>query len=227
VLSNHDVVRHATRYGLPQTSDPRETVAAWLRTRGFSPILDRELGLRRARAAALLLLALPGAVYLYQGEELGLHEVADLPDDERQDPAFHRTDGFQTGRDGCRVPIPWTAGGTSYGFGAGPSHLPQPEWFGRSAVELQDGATSSTLELYRRATALRHRLQGRQSLAWVRSGPDVVHFERPGGWHSITNLGHDAVPLPPGTVVLTSDPAVDTHLPPDTTAWVTRTESTA
>jgi alpha-glucosidase len=222
VLSNHDVVRHATRYGLPQTGDPREVAADWLRSGGATPTLDRDLGLRRARAAALLLLALPGAVYLYQGEELGLHEVEDIPDDRRQDPSFHRTGGSQTGRDGCRVPLPWTSSGTSFGFGDGPSHLPQPEWFGASAVQLQDGAADSTLELYRRASALRHQLQGEQSLTWVQTGPDVLHFERPGGWHSITNLGRDAVPLPPGTVVLTSDRVVDAQLPPDTSAWVTR-----
>ena len=222
VLSNHDVVRHATRYGLPQTSDPRETAAAWLRNHGTAPTFDRELGARRARAAALLTLALPGSTYIYQGEELGLHEVVELPDDVRQDPAFHRTRGSQKGRDGCRVPMPWTPDGTSFGFGDGPAHLPQPEWFGPSSVEAQERTHASTLQLYRRAIGLRHRLQGSLDLTWVDATPDVVHFERPGGWQSITNLGQQSVTLPAGDVVLSSDPIIERQLPPDTSAWITR-----
>ncbi len=221
VLSNHDVVRHATRYGLPQTGDPRQQAAAWLRSRGTTPVLDRELGLRRARAAALLTLALPGSAYVFQGEELGLHEVADLPDAARQDPAFRRTGGEQTGRDGCRVPLPWTPEGASLGFGDAPAHLPQPDWFGPSSVEVQEASPDSILALYRRAVALRRRLQGSLRLTWVPSRPDVVHFERPGGWQSVTNLGRTSVELPAGPVVLASDRIADRQLPPDTTAWIT------
>ncbi|MFV2119442.1 glycoside hydrolase family 13 protein, partial [Streptomyces sp. Act-28] len=127
VLSNHDVVRHTTRLG----------------------------GLRRARAAALLMLALPGSAYLYQGEELGLPEVTDLPDELRQDPAFHRGEGQEGLRDGCRVPIPWTRDGSSYGFGPGGSWLPQPEGWGALSVAAQTGDPASTLELYRAALAVR------------------------------------------------------------------------
>jgi alpha-glucosidase len=220
VLSNHDVVRHATRYGLAQTSDPRQEAEAWLRSNGTTPTLDRALGLKRARAAALLLLALPGSAYLYQGEELGLHEVGDLADDVRQDPSFHRSGGSQQGRDGCRVPLPWTPSGRSFGFGDGDAHLPQPEWFGPLSVTSQEGSSDSTLELYRRAVALRHRLQGALTMSWVQTGPDVVHFERPGGWHSITNLGARAVELPGGELVLASERITDEKLPPDTTAWL-------
>jgi alpha-glucosidase len=220
VLSNHDVVRHATRYGLDQTDDPRHVAETWLRSNGATPALDRALGLRRARAAALLLLALPGAVYLYQGEELGLHEVADLPDDARQDPAFHRSGGSHRGRDGCRVPLPWSPAGQSFGFGDGDSHLPQPDWFGPLSVKTQEHSPHSTLELYRRAVALRHRLQGPLTLSWVPSGPHVLHFERPGGWHVITNLGNQTVELPPGSLLLASEHLTDGKLPPDTTAWV-------
>jgi alpha-glucosidase len=220
VLSNHDVVRHATRYGLPQTSDPRQVGHSWLRSNGVTPALDRALGLRRARAAALLVLALPGSVYLYQGEELGLHEVADLPDEARQDPAFHRSGGAQRGRDGCRVPLPWASSGRSFGFGDGDAHLPQPDWFGPLSVEAQDGSSDSTLELYRRAISLRHSLDGALTLEWVEAAPDVVHFERPGGWHCITNLGDEPVELPAGRLVLASDRISGGKLPPDVTAWV-------
>jgi alpha-glucosidase len=220
VLSNHDVVRHATRYGLVQTSDLRQQAEAWLQSNGATPTLDPALGLRRARAAALLLLALPGSAYLYQGEELGLHEVADLADEVRQDPVFLRSGGAQRGRDGCRVPLPWAPTGRSFGFGDGAAHLPQPAWFGPVSVTSQEGSPDSTLELYRRAVALRHRLQGALTLTWVASGPDTVHFQRPGGWHCITNLGTDPVELPPGEVVLASGPVDGRTLPPDTTAWV-------
>jgi alpha-glucosidase len=220
VLSNHDVVRHATRYGLPQTSDPRRVGESWLRGHGATPALDRALGLKRARAAALLVLALPGSVYLYQGEELGLHEVADLPDDARQDPSFHRSGGTTRGRDGCRVPLPWAPSGRSFGFGETDPHLPQPDWFGPLSVEAQDGAADSTLELYRRAVDLRHNLQGALTLTWVETGPNVVHFERPGRWHSITNLGAHPIPLPVGRLLLASQRITDKELPPDTTAWL-------
>jgi len=125
VLSNHDVVRHATRYGLPDGQD----FGAWLMSDGTRPAENRESGLRRARAATLLMLALPGSAYLYQGEELGLFEVADLPSELLQDPIWRRTEHARKGRDGCRVPLPWTTTGTSLGFGINGAHLPQPAWF--------------------------------------------------------------------------------------------------
>ena len=134
VLSNHDVVRHASRYGLPSPRPDdlevtNRVIKDWLLTDGKEPKLDPKLGLRRARAATLLMLALPGSAYLYQGEELGLHEVADLPAAVLQDPIFFRSHGVEKGRDGCRVPMPWTRCGPSLGFGSGGAHLPQPEWF--------------------------------------------------------------------------------------------------
>ena len=108
VFSNHDVVRHATRYGLPKGPGRNGPAQAWLLSGGKEPALDREQGVRRARAATLLMLALPGSAYLYQGEELGLHEVIEISDADRQDPAFFRNPGVDIGRDGCRVPLPWT-----------------------------------------------------------------------------------------------------------------------
>lgn len=228
VLSNHDVVRHATRYGLPPGMPERpQDGHDWLRSGGQEPPLDRALGIRRARAATLLVLALPGSTYLYQGEELGLHEVGDLPEDVRQDPAFLRTGGADPGRDGCRVPLPWTRSGPSFGFGSGPAHHPQPEWFGASSVEAEDGTEGSTLELYRRALAVRRALAAETpltpSFAWNESTDGVLHLERPGGWHSVTNIGTTRVPLPPGEVLLASGDAVASGvLPPDTTAWLLR-----
>ena len=146
VLSNHDVVRHATRYGLPpEEHREHEHARNWLRSGGTSPRLERGLGLRRARAALLIVLALPGSAYLYQGEELGLHEVPDIPAGLLQDPVYTRTSGTEKGRDGCRVPLPWTADGPSFGFGPSAAHLPQPAWFGPLSVQAQERDPASTL----------------------------------------------------------------------------------
>jgi alpha-glucosidase len=221
VLSNHDVVRHATRYGLP-SEDGQLSARTWLLTGGASPRLDRGLGLRRARAAILLMLALPGSAYLYQGEELGLHEVPDIPPDMIQDPVFSRSRGAEKGRDGCRVPLPWTAGGTSFGFGPGAAHLPQPAWFGPLSVEAQERDPASTLSLYRGALHWRRRLQtAAENMEWLPgTNGQVLHFARSGGWRCVTNFGPGPVPLPDGTVILTSVPIDGPHLPADTTAWL-------
>jgi alpha-glucosidase len=217
VLSNHDVVRHATRYALPAGTDLKE----WLLGGGTNPPADLERGLRRARAATLLALALPGSTYLYQGEELGLPEVADLPPEVLQDPTWIRSEGTEKGRDGCRVPLPWTSTGPSLGFGPGPAHLPQPPSFAELSVERQQADETSTLAFYRRALAERRRLQTAEDLEWATGTPDdVVQFSRPGGWTSITNFGAAPVPLPPGRVVVSSAPLPDGGLPAETTAWL-------
>jgi alpha-glucosidase len=222
VLSNHDVVRHATRYGLPSGSaDPRQDSRAWLASHGAEPELDRDVGLRRAKAATLMLLALPGSAYLYQGEELGLHEVADIPPESIQDPTFSRSGGKDKGRDGCRVPLPWTCDRPSFGFGAGSAHLPQPAWFGTLSVQQQDADPDSTLTFYRTALSWRRRLRGAEELEWAHgTGQNVVHFRRPGGWQSVTNCGPDPISLPLGGVVLSSSPIYGAELPPNTTAWL-------
>ncbi len=222
VFSNHDVVRHATRYGLPPRGDnPTKQGREWLLTYGAEPKLDRGLGLRRARAATMLVLALPGSTYLYQGEELGLHEVADIPDDTRQDPTFFRSDGADVGRDGCRVPLPWTRQGASFGFGDGDAHLPQPCWFADHAVEVQDGDPDSTLTLYRTALALRRELQTEETMTWIETdSEDVLAFRRPGGWVCVTNFGDSPVSLPDGEILLTSTPLNNGQLPGAASAWL-------
>lgn len=221
VFSNHDVVRHATRYGLPPR-DQAEIAPAkqWLLSGGVDPELDPELGLRKARAATLLMLALPGSAYLYQGEELGLQEVIEIAAAQRQDPSYFRNPGVEIGRDGCRVPIPWTSTGPSFGFGANGAHLPQPWWFGALSVEAQEASASSTLSLYRAALELRRTLKTDETLEWFDSEPDVLHFVRPNGWQSITNFGAEPVPLPEGEVLLASCRVADGTLPPFTTAWL-------
>ncbi|MFI0228839.1 glycoside hydrolase family 13 protein [Streptomyces sp. NPDC017086] len=218
VLSNHDVVRHASRLMLPPGTDP----AAWLLSGGTAPAVDPAAGLRRARAATLLMLALPGSAYLYQGEELGLPEVADLPTEVLQDPIWEQTGHVRKGRDGCRVPLPWTTTGPSYGFGPGAGWLPQPASFAGYAVEAQAGTEGSTLELYRTALRLRRKLLAGETLDWAPDAPaDVLDFRRTDAWRCVTNLGAAPVPLPAGEVLLSSAPlpAAGT-LPPDTTVWL-------
>ena len=221
LLGCHDIPRVATRYGLPLEKDrPAYQVArAWLLTDGTTPRLDRELGERRARAAIMILLALPGTTYIYQGDELGLHEVAELPREVLEDPMASRST-TEKGRDGCRVPLPWSLAGPSYGFGAQTGHLPQPAWFGAYAVSVQEADPDSTLNLYRTAVAFRGHLFAGSDFRWIDSEPSVLHFERGGGIQCMTNFGAAPALLPAGEVLLSSGPLTDGRLPSDTTAWL-------
>jgi alpha-glucosidase len=216
VLSNHDVVRHTTRYGLPQDVIPRE----WLLD-GDRSLLDEDLGIRRARAAALLILALPGSVYLSQGEELGLPEVYDLPADVLQDPVWERSARRAKGRDGCRVPIPWSEDRPNFGFSPAPPWLPLPGTWGQFSVESQQGDPDSMLNLYRTAIRIRgDRLAGNEQLEWLDYGPDVLAFRRSIDITCIVNFGSTPIPMPDGNVLLTSHPIVGPKLQPNTAAWI-------
>jgi alpha-glucosidase len=218
VLSNHDVMRVATRYGLPPGTNWR----TWS-VDGSQDALRPELGSRRARAGALLMLALPGSAYLYQGDELGLPEVWDLPEEALDDPAWKRSGHALRGRDGCRVPIPWETSGPSAGFGSGPPWLPQPEGWGDLSVEAQEGVETSTLELHRAALTLRRRwCTGDEELTWLVSDDDVLAFRRQSGLACVVNLGDAPVALPPhDEVLLCSDPGFDgALLAPDAAIWL-------
>ena len=221
LLGCHDSPRVATRYGLPSRDErPAQQIAReWLLTDGVAPQLDRALGERRARAAIMILLALPGSIYLYQGEELGLQEVADLPREVLEDPMASRST-TEKGRDGCRVPLPWSQDGPSYGFGSQVAHLPQPEWFRAYAVSAQEADPDSMLNLYRRALELRGNLLAGSDFGWVESQPSVLHFVRPGGVRCLTNFGAGSVPLPVGDVLLSSAQLDHGRLPSDTTVWL-------
>ncbi|XVX19015.1 glycoside hydrolase family 13 protein [Actinomycetota bacterium] len=221
VLSNHDVVRHSTRLGYPPVGKRPNGIGA------EDPQPDTALGLRRARAATLLMLALPGGAYLYQGEELGLPEHTTMPDKVRQDPTYHRTAGAILGRDGCRVPMPWAKDAPSFGFG--PSEqtwLPQPEAYGDYAVDQQDGVSGSTLEFYRSALRLRRELRlGLGTVSWLTGHPaEVVAFRVASGDSAVqvlANTDSTDVPLPEGAeVLLASGDLVDGRLPSDTTVWL-------
>jgi alpha-glucosidase len=217
VLSNHDVIRHATRLGYPPSEVLPQGIGAG------DPQPDRVLGLHRARGATLLILALPGAAYLYQGEELGLPEDVWLPDEARQDPTWLRSSHLVRGRDGCRVPLPWAAGAPSYGFGPGTaSWLPQPAIWADYALDQQRGVPGSTYEMYREALRLRRDWRlGPGSLVWVDLGADVVAF-RNGKVLAVANLGTEPARLPDGApVLMASGPlAPGPAVPADTTVWV-------
>ncbi|MGY4642906.1 glycoside hydrolase family 13 protein [Cellulomonas sp. URHB0016] len=222
VLSNHDVVRHASRLGLSVPGSRPHGIG-----RGDEQP-DVELGLRRARAATLLMLGLPGSAYLYQGEELGLPDHTLLPDDLRQDPAYFRTGGAERGRDGCRVPLPWAADEPGFGFSpTGVTWLPQPQEWSRYALDAQRGVEGSTYETYRKALAVRRaEVLGSGGLTWADGfGDDVVAFANRGVL-VVANLGGTPVPLPAGAQVLHHSAglaaAADGSLsvPSDVTVWL-------
>ncbi|KQO64443.1 alpha-glucosidase [Curtobacterium sp. Leaf261] len=234
VLSNHDVTRPVTRFG-------RADSAFSFDTKRFGTPSDLVVGARRARAAAMLAAALPGALYVYQGDELGLPEVEDIPLDRLEDPMHFRSEGVDPGRDGCRVPLPWTTAGASAGFSpAGASAepwLPQPADWARYSVEAEDDDPDSALALFRRVLAIRRGDTGagndlrHGTFAWADATaapvdadiPDTVVAFRRGTLLHLTNCGTTAVPLPPTTeaeVLLASGPLPDHTLPADTSVWL-------
>lgn len=223
VFSNHDVVRHATRHALKDDGGHHETARKFLLGKGENPVADLELGLRRARAATMMILALPGSAYIYQGEELGLPEVVDMPAEERQDPTFFRRPGVDVGRDGCRIAMPWEADAKNMGFGPGKRpHLQQPEAYRALAVDVEDKDPKSTLNMYRKALALRHKLQCAEELEWLSDDDQLVHFKRPNGWEVLVNFGPEACPIPTDRkVALASGDLVDGAVPQDTAVWLT------
>ncbi|MFE7781321.1 glycoside hydrolase family 13 protein [Streptomyces nigrescens] len=213
VLNNHDQVRTVTRYATdPGGAEPTESAG--------------ELGPARARAAALLMLALPGAAYVYQGEELGLPEVVDLPDEVLTDPIYHRTGSREHIRDGCRVPLPWSGHASPFGFTSGTDAarpwLPQPDWFADHATDRALADTRSFWHLYREGLALRRSLPqlGEGTLRWLESPPQVLAFVRGDGLVCAVNFGTEPVPAPvPGVPLLASGDCPAGTLPGSTAAW--------
>ena len=222
VLSNHDVDRIVSRYG-------RADTAFSLQQRPYfhSFPVDLQLGTRRARAAALLTMALPGSVYVYQGEELGLWEVQDIPDELRQDPIWQRSARTDPGRDGCRVPLPWSGQEPPFGFSpagaASDPWLPQPKEWRDLTVEAETAAADSMLELYRQALRIR-RIEpalGDGPMSWLPSADGVLAFDRGASVRCVTNLSPAPVALPAHAgVILASGPLAGGLLPPDTAAWL-------
>jgi alpha-glucosidase len=222
VLSNHDVDRVVSRLGRPDT-------AFSLQQRPYfhSLPVDLELGTRRARAAALLTMALPGSVYVYQGEELGLWEVQDIPDESRQDPIWRRTGGADPGRDGSRVPLPWAGQEPPFGFSparaAAEPWLPQPKEWRELSVQAETGTPGSMLELYRTALAIRRSdpALGDGPMTWLASAPGVLAFDRGSSVRCVVNLSAEPARLPEHAgLLLASGPLDGDLLPPDCAVWL-------
>lgn len=217
VLASHDEVRLVTRYG-------RATTGSAHLADGQGEIADIELGTRRARAASMLALALPGGAYIYQGEELGLPHVDDLPDEVLQDPMFFRTNGETRGRDGCRVPIPWSGTQAPYGFSPDgvTTWLPQPDDWAALTVEAQAADPDSTLALHRQALHVRRELADLHTpaLTWLPSPAGTLHFRRGDAFECFVNISPDSVAFPGGEVLLASSPLDGSEVPSDTAVWL-------
>lgn len=222
VLSNHDVIRHATRFGyepgmLPPQGD------------GIGPDFaqpDEAKGLRRARAASAFMLGLPGGAYIYQGEELGLPEHTTLGGAYRQDPTYARTEGKRVGRDGCRVPLPWVSkANESNGFSStGESWLPQPSSYARYARDLQDGVAGSTLEVYKRVLKMRKQFNlGAGNFKWAPEYMDETTLAYiNNGVLVLSNFAGDPVVIPAGEILATTQPdlTIEGELEHDQTVWI-------
>jgi alpha-glucosidase len=220
LISNHDVTRPVTRYGQQDSS------FAFVRKRHGTPT-DLALGMRRARAAALLCAALPGSLYIYQGDELGLEEVQDLPEHQLEDPMHFRSGGADPGRDGCRVPLPWSGETRPFGFSpAGASTEPwlrQPATWRSKTVDAELDDPDSILNLYRDALRIRRfdPELGDGALRWLRAPDGVLAFVRGDGFVALTNLSGDQLELPAGGSVLLASAALEGGcLPPDASAWL-------
>ena len=215
VLNNHDVLRHVSRFG---GDYGRTTASDGVGPNNPQP--NNVLGLQKARAATLFMLGLPGASYLYQGEELGLPDHTTIADEHRQDPTFARTQGQRVGRDGCRVPLPWEMGNASNGFNqTGKAWLPQPQSYAALSRDQQQGKEGSTLTMYQQALNLRSDLKlGEGSFDWV-SRADALKYQN-GNLQIVHNFSNEPIKLT-GEVVISSMPlGKDGSLLPNDTAWV-------
>ena len=225
VFNNHDVVRSVDRFALGLRPGVGETT---FDRHGDVSKLNLEIGIRRARSGALLMLALPGGAYIYQGEELALPEVRDIPEDRLEDPRWFLSEKTDKGRDGCRVPLPWSANESgSFGFsinvrlGKENSWLPQPNWWGNYSAENQEHDPNSTLNLYRKALEIRKTEigLGDGELEWLNLSDQVLAFKRPGNFACIVNFGA-AFKIPNGEVLIASTPIKDGILPEDGALWM-------
>ena len=226
VFNNHDVVRSVDRFDLGLGSGSQDTT---LQRQGDPKKLDISRGTRRARAGALLMLALPGGAYIYQGEELALPEVRDIPEDRLTDPRWRMSNYKDRGRDGCRVPIPWqTNSAAAFGFSSNKelkpeqAWLPQSSWWGSFSVEMQESNKASTLNMYRAALAIRKSETGLGDgpMSWIEVGENAIAFTRPGNFACYVNFGKEFA-LPEGAeALLSSGPLNQGKLPTDTAAWL-------
>ena len=226
VFNNHDVVRSVDRFDLGLLAGNANTT---LERHGDVTKFDLARGTARARAGALLMLALPGGAYVYQGEELGLPEVRDIPEDRLSDPRWEMSLRTDRGRDGCRVPLPWKSESTgAFGFSNNSAVTPDDAWlpqgptWGAFSVESQEDKADSTLGMYRKALSIRKSEAGLGDgpMHWIDAGSDVIAFSRPGNFVCYVNFGK-AIALPAGAqVLLSSSPLSGQEIPKDCAVWM-------
>jgi alpha-glucosidase len=227
VTDNHDTPRSVSRLG--QNATLAGAYVPGTMASGIFQEVDLELGTRRARALALVLLSLPGAAYVYNGQELGLPNVDDLPDEVLQDPIWERSGRTVRGRDGCRIPMPWTTG-ANLGFTKARAKpwLPIPREWASLSVAAQHGSSDSMLTLYRHALRERRASMalGRGTLKWVSAADDaedLLVYDLVGEGSTVrvvVNLGGAAIDLPEGQLLVASQPVVADQLPAIAAAWV-------
>jgi alpha-glucosidase len=225
VFNNHDVVRSIDRLDLGLTNHGDTTFSR----QGDVTKLNIARGTLRALSATLMTLSLPGGTYLYQGEEIGLPEVRDIPEDRLTDPRWKMSEFKDRGRDGCRVPLPWktdSAGGFGFSSNAAMTceqlWLPQSSWMGKYSVQSQEGVEGSTLSIYQNALAIRKQEPGLGDgpMEWIEAGKDVVAYSRPGKFACYINFG-SAIEIPTGSkVLISSGPLQGNSIPTDTAVWL-------
>jgi alpha-glucosidase len=226
VFNNHDVVRSVDRFDLGLGLSGGTT----LERHGDVNKFNLERGRKRARAGALLMLALPGGAYIYQGEELTLPEAREIPEDRLSDPRWKMSNYTDRGRDGCRVPLPWRSNNAgAFGFSDNAKLTPKDSWLPQSSnwgdfsVEAQDSDPNSSLNLYRKALEIRKSLSGLGDgpMSWVDAPDHVVAFSRPGDFYCYLNLGADFKLPQAAKVLVSSSPIENGVLPTDTAVWFT------
>ena len=226
VFNNHDVVRSVDRFDLGLGLSGGTT----LERHGDVNKFNLERGRKRARAGALLMLALPGGAYIYQGEELTLPEAREIPEDRLSDPRWKMSNYTDRGRDGCRVPLPWRSNNAgAFGFSDNAKLTPKDSWLPQSSnwgdfsVEAQDSDPNSSLNLYRKALEIRKSLSGLGDgpMSWVDAADRVVAFSRPGDFYCYLNLGADFKLPQAAKVLVSSSPIENGVLPTDTAVWFT------
>jgi len=226
VFNNHDVVRSVDRFDLGLIAGKASTT---FERQGDASKLNVSRGTARARAGALLMLALPGGAYVYQGEELALPEARDIPEDRLTDPRWAMSKHTDRGRDGCRVPLPWKSDPAgAFGFSSDPALTPTQAWlpqsssWGSYAVDAQEGKAGSTLTMYQRALALRHAEVGLGDgpMAWIEAGESVLAFSRPGNFACYVNFGPPIAFPENADVLLASEPLDGTTIPTDVAVWL-------
>ena len=210
--------------------EPVGALPTWALSNHDSPRVATRLGVLQSQALAIFLLALPGSFYLYNGQELSLPD-GDVLDSDRQDPVYFRTQGVQKGRDGARVPLPWSADEVNCGFSSARPWLPIAESWRNLSVESQEKNSGSSLHLFRRALSARPQLvESGSSITWIESqGDEILAFTR-GDFLVLLNTSSEVQEfISEGSIFMASDQETfadgsTISLPPLSACWVARSK---